>query len=378
MYMARQSRIKVDAELNKKSEQFKKNLKSEMYFKSDFESELMSLNWLEELEYACPYLENIVVRAKVALYTESAIVKIEKAKKTSVDSVKHLTRHTHFIDKINEQTEDVEPSKLFITFPEETYNTYENRFLYTLIDTMNRFVLKKQAMLDDIEAKSTKTLEYAGSTKTSREKVSIEFKVSLEELPEGQNISEFKKEIQKIKERLKRVKDYLTGWQRSEMIKALNKLHVPFVIPPIKKTNLILKNPNFQVATKLWTFLQTYDENLSDSSDSSDSTGNDVLKGILDDSFLMDYFVLDSIYASKRKEKEQLKKYAAIMIKQQLQRVVMLMLNSGIKITEEQILSMVTAEIKDEKNKVLVGSADIKDKFKSAIDEYLERTQDYL
>ncbi len=376
--MARQSRIKVDAELNKKSEQFKKNLNSEMYFKSDFVSELMSLNWLEELEKACPYLENIVVRAKVALYTESAIVKIEKAKKTSVDSVKDLTRHTHYIDKINDKTQDVEPSKLLITFPEETYNTYENRFLYTLIDTMNRFVLKKQAMLDDIEAKSTKTLEYAGSTKTSREKVSIEFKVSLEELPEGQNISEFKKEIQNIKARLKKVKDYLTGWQRSEMIKSLNKLHVPFVIPPIRKTNLILKNPNFQVATKLWTFLQTYDEDLSNSSDSSDSVGNDVLKGILDDSFLMDYFVLDSIYASKRKEKEQLKKYAAIMIKQQLQRVVMLMLNSGIKITEEQILSMVTAEIKDEKNKVLVGSADIKDKFKSAIDEYLERTQDYL
>lgn len=376
--MARQSRIKVDAELNKKSEQFKKNLNSEMYFKSDFVSELMSLNWLEELEKACPYLENIVVRAKVALYTESAIVKIEKAKKTSVDSVKDLTRHTHYIDKINAKTQDVEPSKLLITFPEETYNTYENRFLYTLIDTMNRFVLKKQAMLEDIEAKSTKTLEYVGSTKTSREKVSIEFKVLLEELPEGQNVSEFKKEIQKVKARLKKVKDYLTGWQRSEMIKALNKLHVPFVIPPIRKTNLILKNPNFQVATKLWTFLQTYDEDLSNSSDSSDSVGNDVLKGILDDSFLMDYFVLDSIYASKRKEKEQLKKYAAIMIKQQLQRVVMLMLNSGIKITEEQILSMVTAEIKDEKNKVLVGSADIKDKFKSAIDEYLERTQDYL
>ena len=36
----------------------------------------------------------------------------------------------------------------------------------------------------------------------------------------------------------------------------LAKEHVAKVIPPVKKTNLILKNTNFQYAMKLWDFLQ--------------------------------------------------------------------------------------------------------------------------
>ena len=41
---------------------------------------------------------------------------------------------------------------------------------------------------------------------------------------------------------------------------SLEKQHAIPVIPPIKKTNLILKNPNFQMATKLWDFLYSEEE----------------------------------------------------------------------------------------------------------------------
>jgi DNA primase large subunit len=142
---------------------------------------------------------------------------------------------------------------------------------------------------------------------------------------------------------------------------------------------MILKNPNFQIAMKLWEFLQNYDYKDNDNSkESLDTDGNEVLKGILNDSFLMDYFVLDSISSSKREQKEKLYKYAVVMLKQQIQRSVSLLLNSGIRVSDEEILSMVSNEIKNEKNKSLVGSTDVKKKFKSAMDEYLERTQNYL
>lgn len=92
----------------------------------------------------------------------------------------------------------------------------------------------------------------------------------------------------------------------------------------------------------------------------------------------MNYFVLDSISSTKRAQKEKLSMYAIIMIKQQVQRAISLLLNSGIKISDEELLSMVSNEIKNEKSKVNIGSADVRKKFKSAVDEYLERTKDYL
>jgi DNA primase large subunit len=153
-----------------------------------------------------------------------------------------------------------------------------------------------------------------------------------------------------------------------------------FVVPPIKKTNLILKNPNFQVATRLWEFLYAYGMNLdeNENKDGLDTAGTSTIKEILDDSFLMQYFVLDSISQSKREQKDKLSKYAVVMLKQQVQRSISLLLNCGIKITDEQLLEMIADEIKKEKTKKTVGKEDIKKKFMSVMDEYLENTQSYL
>ena len=140
-----------------------------------------------------------------------------------------------------------------------------------------------------------------------------------------------------------------------------------------------MKNPNFQVATKLWEFLYAYGLNDQDETrDGLDTNGTNTLKEVLDDSFLTQYFVLDSISQSKREQKEKLSKYAVVMLKQQVQRSVSLLLNSGVKITDEQILEMIAKEIKNERNKKVVGKNDVKKKFMSVMDEYLESTQNYL
>ena len=110
----------------------------------------------------------------------------------------------------------------------------------------------------------------------------------------------------------------------------------------------------------------------------SETSGNNLLKEILDDSFLMNYFVLDSIVSSKKNQKEKLAKYAVIMIAHQVQRAISLLLRSGIEISDEEILSMISAEIKNEKSRATVDNTDIKKKFQKIMDEYLERTQDFI
>lgn len=373
------SKIDIDEKLKNRSETFINKVNSNMYFESDFSSNLMSFDWINELEFACPYIDNVVRNPKFTLIKEEEVVKIEKAKKITVASIKDLSSHTHYIEKIDPITNEIKPSKILITRYEDTFNTYENRFLYTLIGNLIRFVMKKESQLESFESKNSKTLEYAASTSTGKENVKIELKISSDEIPKGSDDNEFENEINSIKKRLRKIKDYITSWKRSEFIESLEKARVALIVPPIRKTNTILKNPNFQIAMKLWEFLQRYDEKDSKGSkDNLNTSGDNILKGILDDSFLMNYVVLDSISSSKREQKGKLSKYAVVMLNQQIQRAVSLLINSEIKITDEEILAMIANEIKNEKNKRLVGSTDVKKKFKSAIEEYLERTQDFV
>lgn len=368
----------ISKDLQKKSDSFVKKVRSAMYYKSDLNSNLMSFEWLAQLEFACPYLDNIIRNPKVALVKEEDVVKIEKAKKITVDSVKDLSKHTHFIEEIDEERNEIKPSKILITRNEETYNTYENRFIYTLVANLLRFIIKKEELFDSFEIKEDKTLEYVASTDTGTDRINIQVKIGSKEIPKSGSEDDLAKEIKDIRERIKKIRDYIIGWRRSDFLETLDKMHVSFVVPPIKKTNMILKNPNFQVAMKLWDFIQTYEEeNKGDAAEGLDSEGDNILKGILDDAFLMNFFVLDSISASKREQKEKITQYAKIMITQQIKRVVSLLLNSGVKISEEEIFSIIASEIKSEKSKILIGSSDVKNKFKSAIDEYLEKIKGY-
>lgn len=371
--------IEVNEERQKKSKTFLNKLESDMHFNSDYTGDLLSFDWLDEIEKACPFIDIIVRIPKIALIREEEVVKIEKSKKITVASVKDLTKHTHYINKVDKKTDSVEPKKILDVRSEETFNIYENRFLYTLINDMDKFIYEKEKLLDNFAVRDNKSLEYTASTVTTNEKVNVEVKVVSESLPTSKVDNDIKEELKSIKARLKRVKEYIGSWQKSEMIKSLEKAHVSFIKPPIKKTNLILKNPNFRIAVTLWEYLNNYDyEDRDEEKDNIDNDGNVILKGFLDHSFLIDYFVMDSMTAYKREQKKNMSKYAVILLTEEIRRIVSLLLSSGYKITDEELLNMIAKEINKEKSERLVGVDDVKKKFKSALDEYLERVQDYL
>lgn len=361
------------------TKKFLKGLESEMAYKSKYNGDLLSFDWLDEIEEACPKIDIIVRNAKVTLIQEANVELIEKAKRITVDSVKDLAKHTNYINKVDPKTNMVEPSKILDIRNEETFNIYENKFLYTLVHTMERFVLQKEEELKNMDISDNKLLEYKGKTKTSSDRLNIEIRITADSIDDADVNDELKKKLKEIKQRIKRVREYIESWKRSEMIKELTKAHVPFIKPPIKKTNIILKNQNFKIAAKLWEYLQRYDLDDRDTSrDNVNSDGNDVIKGFLDHSFLLNYYVLDSVSTSKREQKRQLSKYAVVMLTEEVKRIVDLLLSCGLKVSEEDIMKLVAQELKYDKGNRLVGQEDVKKKFKSAMDEYLERTQGYL
>lgn len=377
--MAKSFKVATDTHTIEKSEKFLKNINSDMHYKSEFSANGSNFDWLNEVEFALIYLDNIVRSPRVILINEEEVVKVERAKKITVASIKNLARNTHFIEKIDDITQDVQPSKILEVRSEESYNTYENRFIYTLIDMLARFIARQEENLKNLKNNNNKKLQYSASTVINGERVNVELSIDSKEVTKVDNDKETQEKLKEIKERIRKIKQYLAYWSRSEFMKKLVAARASFVVPPIKKTNLILKNPNFQVATRLWEFLYSYGLNdETEKTDGLDTSGTSTLKEVLDDTFLSQYFILDSISNSKREQKDKLSKYAVVMLKQQVQRSISLLLNCGIKITDEELLQLVAEEIKKEKNKKIVGKDDVKKKFMSVMDEYLENSQNYL
>lgn len=368
-------KIELNNDLQFKINDFVKKLESEMIYQSNFSSDEMSFDWITEISFACKYLDNIVRNPKVLLMKEEDIVKIEKAQKITVASVKDLTQNTQYIDEVDPITEDIKPSKILIERSEETFNSYENRFIYTLLKNLDLFIAKKEDALKRLEIDNDKVLEYQANTITGSEKINIELKITANKIAGNKTVD---KEIDSLRKQMKLIKEYMAMWRNSEFIKSLDKARALLVSPPIKKNNVILKNPNFQVAMKLWDFLQNYEEGNNDYNHQDlNTSGNAILKGLLDDAFLTDYFVFDAISKSKREQKEKLADYAVIMIHQQIKRIIELLINSGIKVTDDQIKDLITQTLQVEKQQREVSSNDVKRKFQTMLDEYLEKTQNY-
>ena len=131
-------------EVKKTVRTFNKKIESEMSYKSAFNGNALSFDWIDEFENACPRIDIIVRNAKVTLIQEANIELIEKAKRITVESVKDLARHTNYINTFDEKTGMVEPGKILDIRNEETFNIYENRFLHTLIYLLDRFVYERE------------------------------------------------------------------------------------------------------------------------------------------------------------------------------------------------------------------------------------------
>ena len=176
----------------------------------------------------------------------------------------------------------------------------------------------------------------------------------------------------------KRVKEYISSWKKSEMYKALEKARVAEIKPPIKKTNVILKNTNFQLAVRLWDYLRMYDlEDNENIRDNLNKEQNELIK-FIDQSFLKNYCVLDSISKLKSTQKHKMTDYLVLMLLDEIETTLDMIRSCGYDMSDEQLLTLLLKEVRNKKNDRLVGSDDVKKRFKSAMDEYLERMQDCI
>ena len=364
-----------DSNNKKMPEEFIGKVNSSLHVKTDYEKSEIDVEWLEMLEQTMIYIENIYRNPNRFIVNEEEVVKIELARRITVDSIKHLSRNTNLIQSIDEETGNVTPSKILNINKEESFNTYENRVIYTLIQNAKYFVHKKKEELlkETLGAeKNDKLLDYNGNVKVLNEDVNINIKLSTA-LNNDEN-KDPNSELEEILHRIKKIEERIRDFTSLETYKCIDKLHITLVRPPIRKTNLILKNVNFQYAMKLWNFLQDHleDEDIRRINEKRDYMDENQMKNFVDENFLLNYLVirtLDPKYEESLKTEEEMKDIKAQLTDNMLEQI--LALND--ELTKEELEEMIGNKYTIIKYKNLSSIAEIQKIFKKRIEKYLEQ-----
>jgi len=333
------------------------------------------VEWMNLIEEVIPHLDHVFRTPNRFIQNEEEIVKIEQARKVSVETIKHLSKNTNFIQTVDENG-DVIPSKLLNVRKEETCNTYENRLAYTLIQNMKFFINKRKKSLEeslgmgkDDENKDNKQLEYNAKSKLNDEDVDINVSISSKLDSQGKNSQEKNKNMI---ERIEAIERKITDIESNDVYKILDKLHVIPVKDPIKKTNMILKNVHFKYIMKLWEFMKdNFDTQTNATEENKDYMDNGQLKKMMDEAFLLQYLVMKTLDEDETEKQDTQKQVKAMVIEQMLDK----MLDLDEEITEEQLQQMVAEKYEVIKYKKMAVLQDIQKIFKKNIELYEEKVE---
>lgn len=262
--------------------------------KKNTEKVTVDFSWVNTIHEAIPYLDNIIRNPRRFIVQEEDIIPIEKTKKVSEESIKHLAQHTSLIQEIDKDGM-VKPIKLLNIFKEETIDLYENRFVYSLINNLYVFVQNQLAYEDEESSnKEVKTLNYEAATKFKNEDVTVS--LSLKSANYERIVGPGTK-TDELKLKIEAIRDILEDFKSSVFMKTM--INATPVRSPIRKTNVILKDQNFTIALRLWEFLERsniekpikkYQEDIDLSSD--------VLDNKYSLTYFLNYYILNNFDAS--------------------------------------------------------------------------------
>ena len=338
---------------------FNENSNSKYKINNETDGLKIDLEWIDKMEEAVPYIDNIFDSPKRFIVNEEIILDIEKTKKVTIESIKHLAKHTNFISEYKEDEDFIKPSKLLNVLKEETFNTYENRFIYTLVDLMESFIRRLETKMEGIKFENYRNLDYKFKTKVRSEKIDCNLIINTEE----------KINTTGNDSKIKKIKSHILSWQQSIVYKSLKKEGAAKVTHPIKRTNVILKNPNFQIAAKLWDYLYNYTENLNneDKDEKQEIVIDNTYKSIMEKNFLINYLILkESSNIKKNETTEELMKLVGIeLIKESIE----LLIKSDSQITIDDIIKEITTKYEEIKYKQNINNNIIETKIKKSIKE---------
>lgn len=257
-------------------------------------------SWLTEIEKALPHLDTVIRNPRNTIKEVEEIVPIAMSRKITVESIKHLGQHTDLIQDIDKKTGKITPSKILNIHKEETLDTYDNRFVNTLIDRLYIFInIRYNKLVQTAEAQEAYSFNYdTVADSGDGRKVNISFKIeTVDSLVGGSNDTD-------VWARLERVKKAIEGYKGSVLCTTLGNA---FIRPPVMRTNAITKNVDLMACLTLWQFIESYDKagyevNVSDTAQRPDDSYIEDIYGLT----AMNYMLFRS-YTHGADKSEELK-----------------------------------------------------------------------
>ena len=210
--------------------------------------------WLTVIEDSLDALNTIIEKPRRFVATTEEVVPVALARKITAQSVRHLSMNTHLI--ASSENGDIQPTRVLNTVQEDSYDLYENRFIYHLIQKLVVFIDKRTDVLfwsTGDEVRNTMVLE----SKIDDAYEEIEYKLEMK-VKNHQSFAENDADHMDVFMRIDRVRRMTMALYKSafcELMAGCAKVH-----SPIQRTNLLMKDPNYRKCYQLWQFLESYED----------------------------------------------------------------------------------------------------------------------
>ena len=210
--------------------------------------------WLNVIEESLDAIYEIIDKPRRFITTSEEVVPVALAKKITADSVRHLSMNTQFIAS-NEDGE-IHPTRILNVTTEESYDLYENRFVYYLIQRLVTFIDKRTDVIfwsTGDEIRNSLVME----SKIDDAYEEIEYKIEMK-IKNRQSFAENDSDNMQVFMRIDRVRRLVMALRNSPFCSLM--AGCSMVRSPIQRTNLMMKDPNYRTCYKLWQFLESYDD----------------------------------------------------------------------------------------------------------------------
>ncbi len=211
--------------------------------------------WVSAIEEALPSLTYLVQHPRKYIEEEREIVNIAMARNIATESIRHLLAHSNYIDEYREDG-TVIPNRILNVYKEESFNTYENRFICTLVADLQFFVNRRyDAIFNASKDELGINFDIGSTIDNYTEVVDFQLKMTVrDKQSDEENVDEDSKLFARIEDVYRKVNmlasmDFITSMKR-----------FPQVRHPIVKTNAIAKNKDYKKCHKLWDFIHSYDQ----------------------------------------------------------------------------------------------------------------------
>ncbi len=209
--------------------------------------------WISMIEDSLDAINAIIEKPRRFITTEEEVVPVSLAKKISADSVRHLSQNTQFLAPSDDG--GIHPTKILNVNMAETYDLYENRFVYHLIQRLLTFVDKRTDVIFWSTGNEIRN-RFTMHSKIDDAYEEIEYNVEMT-VKDRQSFAENDADNIDTFMRIDRVRRLVMGLRNASFCQIMQGCAA--VRSPIQRTNLIMKDPNYRKCYQLWQFMERYD-----------------------------------------------------------------------------------------------------------------------